>query len=485
METPEVPEELVLSREMYAVGSFGQEYFPNVLEGRTRPNIFVACHTTFGPKTDIALRERGIHTLHDLLSLSPTELTDLPKHMQTRITGQLPYEVERVAERALITPHGLLLSALLGGPRGPVEPADEPLLAHAVEHALGQLDEKYQPTVRLRFGLDDGVRRTLEDVGEHFGVTRERVRQIESKALAQLRHPHRSTELRRFQAVPQHSIGRLLGITYKVDIPQIPVTIAELGLSDEAMTDLDENCYGFRTACDNQQEDEDRDEQRIADDFVKLLSASFDSRLKDDTKTELVDKIGRTVREQGEPYIVFGDLLPEVSVPYGKTGVIRDTLVAHMNLSVDAERMLRKNDQVTLGSLLHIERDDNGRVDSIDLNTAREVGTVASKLVFYLEAMTQQLHEIETTSAPQFAGLTREDFVAGGHTGSVGTSWANLLKFIDREKDFPLRITSYDELDGDLDTAVAWLLDNRPEAMVNAYAQRLLQLKTDAQDAKS
>jgi RNA polymerase primary sigma factor len=50
--------------------------------------------------------------------------------------------------------------------------------------------------VRLRFGLDDGRPRTLEEVGKEFGVTRERVRQIESKTLAKLRHPLRSEKLR-------------------------------------------------------------------------------------------------------------------------------------------------------------------------------------------------------------------------------------------------------------------------------------------------
>ena len=59
-------------------------------------------------------------------------------------------------------------------------------------HALPLLPE-YQD---LRFGLDDGQMRTLEEVGKEFGVTRERIRQIESKTLAKLRHPQRSQKLR-------------------------------------------------------------------------------------------------------------------------------------------------------------------------------------------------------------------------------------------------------------------------------------------------
>ena len=53
-----------------------------------------------------------------------------------------------------------------------------------------------QPALQLRFGLEDGVTRTLEDVGKEFEVTRERVRQIEAKALRKLRHPQRSRKLR-------------------------------------------------------------------------------------------------------------------------------------------------------------------------------------------------------------------------------------------------------------------------------------------------
>ena len=72
------------------------------------------------------------------------------------------------------------------------------LLKTAVQDALSELSEREQKVVRLRFGLDDGQMRTLEEVGKEFGVTRERVRQIESKTLAKLRHPIRSQGLRGF-----------------------------------------------------------------------------------------------------------------------------------------------------------------------------------------------------------------------------------------------------------------------------------------------
>jgi len=78
----------------------------------------------------------------------------------------------------------------------PAEAATKTLLNQAVLEALEELNEREQAVMRLRFGLEDGQARTLEQVGQEFGVTRERIRQIESKTLAKLRHPHRSQKLR-------------------------------------------------------------------------------------------------------------------------------------------------------------------------------------------------------------------------------------------------------------------------------------------------
>ncbi|MEY2567165.1 MAG: polymerase primary sigma factor [Actinomycetota bacterium] len=83
--------------------------------------------------------------------------------------------------------------------QGAVVPADaaaRAMLNEAVKQALSELSDREQKVVRLRFGLDDGQMRTLEEVGKEFGVTRERIRQIESKTLAKLRHPIRSRRLR-------------------------------------------------------------------------------------------------------------------------------------------------------------------------------------------------------------------------------------------------------------------------------------------------
>ena len=81
---------------------------------------------------------------------------------------------------------------------GPADAATRVMLTQAVGAVLNELSEREQEIVRLRFGLDGGQAKTLEEVGREFGVTRERIRQIEAKTLAKLRHPQRSQRLREF-----------------------------------------------------------------------------------------------------------------------------------------------------------------------------------------------------------------------------------------------------------------------------------------------
>ena len=78
----------------------------------------------------------------------------------------------------------------------PAEAAAYSLLKEQIEDVLGSLNEREQKVLKLRFGLEDGRARTLEEVGKEFDVTRERIRQIEAKALRKLRHPSRSKKLR-------------------------------------------------------------------------------------------------------------------------------------------------------------------------------------------------------------------------------------------------------------------------------------------------
>jgi RNA polymerase primary sigma factor len=87
--------------------------------------------------------------------------------------------------------------------RGVVSPADAVIninLKEMTEQVLNMLTPREERVLKMRFGLEDGTEHTLEEVGQKFGVTRERIRQIEAKALRKLRHPSRSRQLRAFLA---------------------------------------------------------------------------------------------------------------------------------------------------------------------------------------------------------------------------------------------------------------------------------------------
>ena len=78
----------------------------------------------------------------------------------------------------------------------PAEAASYTLLREQLAEVLHTLSPREEQVLKLRFGLEDGRTRTLEEVGREFNVTRERIRQIEAKALRKLRHPSRSKKLR-------------------------------------------------------------------------------------------------------------------------------------------------------------------------------------------------------------------------------------------------------------------------------------------------
>jgi RNA polymerase primary sigma factor len=78
----------------------------------------------------------------------------------------------------------------------PTEATSQQLLKEQIDKVLDELTEREKKVLQLRFGLRDGRARTLEEVGREFNVTRERIRQIEGKALRKLRHPSRSRKLK-------------------------------------------------------------------------------------------------------------------------------------------------------------------------------------------------------------------------------------------------------------------------------------------------
>jgi RNA polymerase primary sigma factor len=128
------------------------------------------------------------------------------------IAAQVQLDPERVREILRISQDPLSLDSPVGEEDesnladfiqdatadGPADVATKRMLADAVGEVLNELSEREQEIVRMRFGLDGGQAKTLEEVGKAFGVTRERIRQIEAKTLAKLRHPQRSHKLKEF-----------------------------------------------------------------------------------------------------------------------------------------------------------------------------------------------------------------------------------------------------------------------------------------------
>lgn len=128
------------------------------------------------------------------------------------IAGDMDLEPDRVEELIQISQNPVSLEAPVGEEdestvgdftadelaNDPVEEATRVLLQRHLSHALEGLSEREREVLRLRFGLDDGRVRTLDEMSDHFGVTRERIRQLEIKALAKLRHPQNSRRLEGF-----------------------------------------------------------------------------------------------------------------------------------------------------------------------------------------------------------------------------------------------------------------------------------------------
>jgi RNA polymerase primary sigma factor len=133
-------------------------------------------------------REPTIEELADKVDLSPARVREIMRISQDPLSLDSPVGEEDDSNLAdFIEDHQA---------EAPAEMAAKMMLNSAVEEALQELNDREKQVVRMRFGLDDGQARTLEEVGREFGVTRERIRQIESKTLAKLRHPHRSQKLR-------------------------------------------------------------------------------------------------------------------------------------------------------------------------------------------------------------------------------------------------------------------------------------------------
>lgn len=154
-----------------------------------------------------------VETINKLIRVSRQLLQELGREPQPEeIAKEMDTSVDRVREIMKIAQEPVSLETPIGEEEdshlgdfiedhdapAPADAASFTLLREQLEEVLETLTVREKRVLELRFGLEDGRSRTLEEVGQHFGVTRERIRQIEAKALRKLRHPSRSKRLKDF-----------------------------------------------------------------------------------------------------------------------------------------------------------------------------------------------------------------------------------------------------------------------------------------------
>ena len=152
-----------------------------------------------------------VETINKLVRVQRQLLQELGREPSPQeIADEMDIPVERVREILKISQEPVSLETPIGEEEDshlgdfiqddnvpvPAEAAAQTLLKEQLDEVLDTLTEREQKVLRLRFGMNDGRARTLEEVGKEFDVTRERIRQIEAKALRKLRHPSRSRKLR-------------------------------------------------------------------------------------------------------------------------------------------------------------------------------------------------------------------------------------------------------------------------------------------------
>ena len=152
-----------------------------------------------------------VETINKLIRVSRQLLQELGREpTPEEIAEEMDMPVDRVREILKISQEPVSLETPIGEEEDshlgdfiqddnvpvPAEAAAQTLLKEQLDEVLDTLTEREQKVLRLRFGMNDGRARTLEEVGKEFDVTRERIRQIEAKALRKLRHPSRSRKLR-------------------------------------------------------------------------------------------------------------------------------------------------------------------------------------------------------------------------------------------------------------------------------------------------
>ncbi|MCX6377157.1 MAG: RNA polymerase sigma factor RpoD [Armatimonadetes bacterium] len=154
-----------------------------------------------------------VETINQLMKTSSHLLQELGREATLdELSKEMNMPVERVSEIKRIAPEPLSLETPIGEEEdshladfiqdqdsvSPDDAASQQLLRERIVEVLSELSNRERDVLRMRFGLDDGYPRTLEEVGRHFAVTRERIRQIEAKAIKKLRHAKRRKKLEEY-----------------------------------------------------------------------------------------------------------------------------------------------------------------------------------------------------------------------------------------------------------------------------------------------
>ena len=188
--------EIIKIDNKYVKGGIGR-YF--TLEKEYRITSYNVCYTKLLRKikkeSRIYLQETGKDPTPEILAkrldMEPEKIKSILEMNQDPISLETPVGSEEDSELGDFVEDNKILS--------PYEQTNRNLLKEQLDQVLGTLSEREEKVLRFRYGLDDGCPRTLEEVGKIFKVTRERIRQIEVKALRKLRHPSRRKKLEDFK----------------------------------------------------------------------------------------------------------------------------------------------------------------------------------------------------------------------------------------------------------------------------------------------
>ena len=185
-----------------------------------------------------------VETINKLIRVQRQLLQELGREpYPEEIAEKMGLPVERVREIQKISQEPVSLETPIGEEEDshlgdfiqddnvpvPAEAAAFTLLKEQLVEVLGTLTEREQKVLRLRFGLEDGRARTLEEVGKEFDVTRERIRQIEAKALRKLRHPSRSRKLKDYFGLMQHTIELSARMAMNASLVPDGAKVADVG----------------------------------------------------------------------------------------------------------------------------------------------------------------------------------------------------------------------------------------------------------------